>query len=183
MRTCVEIGTIPVVESFWPGDGFFSSLLGRGAWHQRLANKEVVEILPKGYVAATFADYLEVTLSYFELRNLAWNSTGNKERRTRLSAVAGVYLILDTKSGKQYVSSASGSEGIWGRWTNYASDGHGGNQKLRELIIKDTTTYPAAFRFSMSQVLPTTMPREEVNAWELRFRLKLGTVATGLNSN
>ena len=33
--------------------------------------------------------------------------------------VKGIYLICDTKSGKKYVGSASGIDGIWGRWKAY----------------------------------------------------------------
>ncbi|MFF2589646.1 hypothetical protein ACFVSS_17475 [Peribacillus butanolivorans] len=42
-----------------------------------------------------------------------------------------------TKEGKQYVGSASGKEGLLGRWKEYAINGHGNNTKLKELIEAD----------------------------------------------
>ena len=29
---------------------------------------------------------------------------------------------------------ATGEEGLWGRWCEYSANGHGGNQRLRQLI-------------------------------------------------
>jgi hypothetical protein len=37
-----------------------------------------------------------------------------------LSSVGGVYLVLDTATGKAYVGSAYGTGGIWQRWSAYA---------------------------------------------------------------
>ena len=54
-----------------------------------------------------------------------------------LSSVGAVYLIVDTKEGKQYVGSASGKEGLLGRWKEYSFNGHGNNTKLKELIEVD----------------------------------------------
>jgi hypothetical protein len=157
---------------------------GRGtlAWHQRASNKPVVELLPRGHLLGVFSDYSDLTLTHSELRYLYAHSEANHEWQSRLSAVAGIYLVLATTTGRQYIGSASGAEGIWGRWAAYASDGHGGNEKLRELIEKDPA-YPEAFNYSILQVLPRSLARAEVLDWEGRFKQKLGTLATGLNSN
>lgn len=48
--------------------------------------------------------------------------------------VKGVYLITDVSTGKKYVGKASGSGGFWQRWSDYISDGHGGDVDLRRLI-------------------------------------------------
>lgn len=45
--------------------------------------------------------------------------------RAALSAVAGIYLITDMKTGKVYVGSATGDGGIWTRWSQYAATGLG----------------------------------------------------------
>jgi hypothetical protein len=81
-----------------------------------------------------------------------------------------------------YVGSATGEGGIWARWRQYASSGHGGNSLLRDLIARDGT-YPAQFRFSLLQILPKTMTRDEVIQREVLYKRKLGTRATGLNLN
>ncbi len=101
---------------------------------------------------------------------------------TSLSAVAGVYMILAQPTGHQYVGSAYGLDGIWGRWSQYAAKGHGGNAKLRDLLVTDGA-YPNAFRFSILQVLPKTATKPEVIRWESLYKSKLGSRATGLNLN
>ena len=55
--------------------------------------------------------------------------------RAALSAVSGVYLLVDSKTGKQYVGIASGSTGFWGRWEQYVASGHGGNRRM-DLIFR-----------------------------------------------
>jgi hypothetical protein len=156
---------------------------GKGArsWVQRLSNKEVVELLPRGQLRPPFRDYLEFSLTHAELVELYAHDEANKEWRARLAAVAGIYLILATKTGAQYVGSAHGTEGIWGRWAAYARDGHGGNKLLKNLIARDSA-YPAAFSYSILQILPKSFARSEVLQWEQRYKKKLGSRATGLNA-
>jgi hypothetical protein len=125
---------------------------------------------------------LEFDLSYDELTELYRNEDAHREWRSRLSAVAGVYLILAETTGQLYVGSASGAEGIWGRWREYAKTGHGNNQSLKALISPDGP-YPSAFRFSILQIVPKSMTREDVVERETRLKAKLGCLAHGLNLN
>jgi len=81
-----------------------------------------------------------------------------------------------------YVGSAYGAEGIWGRWRQYANGGYGNNRKLQELIRSDPE-YPSRFRFSVLQILPKSMTRDEVFRREIEYKRKLGTRAYGLNLN
>lgn len=156
--------------------------LGTRQWVQKLSNKPVLEILEPGRVLPPFNDYLEFTLSFAQLRNLINSANSHREWCARLQAVAGVYLILAEKTGDLYVGSAYGGDGIWGRWRNYAKSGHGNNLLLRNLIERDPE-YPERFRFSLLQILPKSMAREEVIERERIYKLKLGTRATGLNLN
>ena len=48
-----------------------------------------------------------------------------------LKKVTGVYCLTDTCTGKFYIGSATGTEGVAQRWGNYLSSKHGGNVKLR----------------------------------------------------
>lgn len=153
------------------------------SWHQWLVNKEVIELLPPGHRLAPFADYLDFTLTWDELHYLVQQMDAHRDWRSRLEAVAGIYLILDGLTGKQYVGSASGSGGIWSRWSEYARNGHGGNVILRDLVRADDESYPRNFLYSILQVLPKTLSRAEVLRWERRYKEKLGTQATGLNLN
>ncbi|MDP2674053.1 MAG: GIY-YIG nuclease family protein [Dehalococcoidia bacterium] len=155
---------------------------GTRRWDQWPKNKEVVEILPKGQLLRPFDDYLGFTLTHSELKFLCSEPETNREWRARLSAVAGVYLVLATTTGAQYVGSAHGVEGFWGRWASYAKDGHGGNKLLKDLIAKDPA-YPEAFSYSILQILPPTFARSEVLKREGLYKQKLGSRAVGLNVN
>jgi hypothetical protein len=157
---------------------------GALAWHQLLRNKRVIEVLPKGRALQAFADHMDFSLSFGELKSLVAEPTGHRDwwAKFSLSAVAGVYLVLAQTTGQQYVGSAYGTEGIWGRWSLYAATGHGNNDKLVKLLATDPS-YPAAFRFSVLQVLPKRTTPAEVIGWESKYKQKLGSRVTGLNTN
>jgi hypothetical protein len=145
-------------------------------------DKPVFEILPSGHSLPPFKDYLDFTLTFHELQSLHAHTDANADWQARLSAVAGVYLIVATTTGKQYVGSASGAAGIWGRWAAYAADGHAGNVHLRKLVESDTN-YPEAFAYSLLQIVPRSYTRHEVLKLEKRYKEKLGKRATDLNGN
>jgi hypothetical protein len=51
----------------------------------------------------------------------------------------GVYLIRHLPSNGTYVGSASGAEGLVGRWREYVETVHGGNKRLIELVLAGST--------------------------------------------
>lgn len=155
---------------------------GTLAWHQHLRNKPIIEIFPTGRALDPFTDYLDFSLSFHQLKDLIANPAAHRDWFSSLSAVAGVYLILAETTGAQYVGSAYGLDGIWGRWYQYAANGHGNNKLLRGLISGDRA-YPDAFRYSLLQVLPKTTKDSEVIRWETQYKNKLGSRAKGLNAN
>jgi hypothetical protein len=156
---------------------------GKGAlaWHQWLTEKEVVEVLPQGYVTE-FPGYLDFILTFQELTKIIENQSANREWHLMLGAVAGVYLIVDNRTGLQYVGSAYGQDGVLGRWTQYAKNGHGDNLKLKE-IIKIDPNAASHFRFSILRTLPRTLTKNEVIAYEALYKRKLGSRSFGLNAN
>ena len=154
---------------------------GTLAWHQWLSAKEVVEILPNGYLR-DFPGYHDVLLEFSELVTLMRNRDSNREWHSRLSSVAGVYLIVDVKTGKQYVGSAYGGKGILGRWSNYANTGHGGNMMLCKLLSKNPG-YAHNFQFSILQALDKSITKGEIIDRERFWKVKLGTRAFGLTLN
>lgn len=100
-----------------------------------------------------------------------------------LSAVKGIYLILDKSTGNKYIGSAYRENGILGRWVEYAdTNGHGNNKQLKALIEKDFK-YARHFQFTILMTLPKTMTATEVIKREVLFKQKLGTKSFGLNSN
>lgn len=153
------------------------------AWHQwyPAQGKEVVEVLPAGYIG-NFPGLLGFVLEFDELKALIDNPDANYEWRHHLSAVNGVYLILDTQTGMQYIGSANGVSGIWQRWAEYAATGHGGNRELAALHESDTLCH-RRFRFSVLQTLPSNITQHEIVAIEALYKEKLGSRAHGLNRN
>ena len=96
--------------------------------------------------------------------------------RTALSSVVGVYLITDTRDGRQYVGKADGKENIRQRWNAYAANGHGGNVELK-------TIHPNSFRYSLLRVFDPATPTPVINQAESHFKVALDTVRHGLNRN
>ena len=151
------------------------------SWHQWIKNEmEVIEIHP-GLHYKRFTDYTDFILSFSELNEILTN--GYTDWKRMLSASKGIYLISDTKSGKLYVGSAYGEDGIWGRWNSYVStNGHGGNKQLKELIA-EKADYAKNFQFSILMILPKTITADQAIEKERLFKEKLGTNSFGLNSN
>lgn len=151
------------------------------SWYQKNLDKTVVEILPKGY-AKPFLGYEQVILMFDELEKIVKNPDANRQWKMMLSNVYGVYLILDTTNGQQYVGSAYGKEGIWGRWSDYVQTKHGGNKILMELLANDPLRYKK-FQFSIINILPNSSLQEQVIQLEQITKEKLGSRAFGLNAN
>ena len=123
-----------------------------------------------------FISYDEIQISYEELQKLSKDTITNETWINALSAVNGIYLIKDTKKGALYVGSAYGDNGIYGRWMNYAKNGHGGNVELKKLN-------PNNFEFSILEIATKTASADEVIHRESRWKEKLGTREFGLNLN
>lgn len=97
--------------------------------------------------------------------------------RTALSSVMGIYLITDTRDGRQYVGKADGLENIRQRWSAYAANGHGGNVELRGMD-------PSTFRYSLLRVFDPSTPEAEINIAESHYKLALDSrFPHGLNRN
>ncbi|WP_189654688.1 GIY-YIG nuclease family protein [Paracoccus mutanolyticus] len=59
-------------------------------------------------------------------------SNSRPDWKAALESIKGIYLITDTRTGKRYVGSAYGDQGIWSRWCAYAASG-----RLRDLEKTD----------------------------------------------
>ncbi len=144
--------------------------------------KEVLCILPV-VSDIVFASYEKVVLTYHTLKTIVDNSKEHADWENRLSTVAGIYLITDTLTGKQYVGSASSeTNGIWGRWSQYVHTKHGGNKSLKQLIEQDPH-YCKHFQFSILEVFPIKRDRQEILAYEQLYKKKLCSIKFGLNDN
>ena len=150
-------------------------------WLNRAGDKEVFQVLPPNYVM-DFPGFYNFTLPYRQLKEMIDNPDSNREWHRMLASVSGIYVVLHRASGKQYIGSAYGKGGIWGRWRTYAKSPSGGNQLLRQLLSKRPSAY-RDFQFSILRVLESGATRDEVLAQEVLIKDKLGSRVYGLNNN
>lgn len=150
-------------------------------WHQKgTTEKAIVAIDSAG--KQPFVGYEKVVLTYSKLKEIVEDNTNYELWQTALSEVKGVYLILDTASGKQYVGSAYGDRGILGRWECYVNSLHGNNKLMKEVICAYPERYKY-FQFSILQIFSkSTMDSLIVHA-ESQWKEKLGTIEFGMNDN
>jgi hypothetical protein len=85
-------------------------------------------------------------------------------------------LLTCPKTKEQYVGSANGDEGFWGRWQCYAQSGHGGNLGLKS---RD----PSDYQISILEVAGTSATPGEILLMEGRWQAKLQSREMGLNKN
>jgi hypothetical protein len=118
---------------------------------EKLASDIVVtELRDAPLSVARFPGFRKVDLSYDELCLISRQQI--QDWTSALSSVAGVYLITDTLDNKLYVGSASGQGGIWQRWTDYASTGHGGNVELKALLGQGNASRARHFRYAILEI-------------------------------
>jgi hypothetical protein len=91
-----------------------------------------------------------------------------------LQSCKGVYLLTCPKTKEQYVGSATGEEGFWGRWQTYVQSGHGGNIGLR---MRESSDY----QVSILEVAGTASTKEDIIRMEERWKSKLQSKEMGLN--
>jgi len=95
---------------------------------------------------------------------------------TALQSSGGVYLLTCPKTKEQYVGSASGAGGFWGRFQGYVKDGHGGNMVLK-------SREPSDYQVSILEVAGTAATTEDILQMETQWKAKLQSRAMGLNKN
>lgn len=150
-------------------------------WHQKgTSEKPIVSI--KTDSKKYFSGFENLILTYDELKAITDEPRIYDTWYDALSSVNAVYLIVDLASGQQYVGSAYGKDGLWGRWSTYVATHHGGNKKIIKLLKEHPERYHQ-FQFSVLQILPKTAIDEEVIKIEQLYKNKLKTVDFGLNDN
>lgn len=113
----------------------------QGRWFTSLQNELVVnQILPDRFDGDDFPGYDKVRLSYRQLETII--TRGKKDWIAALGNQKAVYLITDKHNGKLYVGSATSNTGmLLQRWSNYVSNGHGGNKELEVLVEREGFDY------------------------------------------
>jgi hypothetical protein len=154
-----------------------SYLVGKNHEHQLL----VASIREERMSIADFPGFNSVRLSFGMLKSIIRQD--HPSWHTALANVAGVYVITDGATGKQYVGSAYGGVGLWHRWKEYATTGHGGNRELRELLQRGGEAYAQNLQFSLVEVCDINSNPEDVVLRESHWKDVLMTRTFGLNWN
>lgn len=144
---------------------------------------EVQEILRSPYTGRTFPGFESIDLSFEELETIVRNA--RPDWMSPLASMKGIYLISDINTGKRYVGAAFGVQGIWGRWCEYITSGHGGNVELRKLVSDPTLEYVRrSFRFALLEHRPVATPDSIILMREQFWKgILLSRGAQGLNRN
>ncbi len=146
-----------------------------------IAEMPLSHILDKRVALTDFLGFDSVNIDYKTLKYIV--SDNILSWKSALSNVKGIYLIVDTYTGKQYVGSAYGDECIWQRWSNYAKDGHGGNGELKELLKINGAEYRYNFKYSILEVCNMNLGNEYIISRENHWKEVLLTRQFGLNLN
>jgi hypothetical protein len=142
---------------------------GALAWVQYTErnNKPITE-LRRAFQEPDFPGFLNFIQPLSKLNNMpmSWVAVLRSSR--------GVYLLTCPKTKEQYVGSATGEEGFWGRWQDYIQTGHGGNVGLKS---RD----PSDYQVSILEVAGTSATTDEILSMEGRWQSKLQSREMGLN--
>lgn len=153
---------------------------------------EVIEIWnpDKGLGEKAFPGYKNVTIDYGDLKKKVELSD---EWRTALKARKGVYLISDKLTGKLYVGSAYGEDGILGRWTTYLTSGYDKNEvengqypniEFQKLIREKGLSYiKENFQYSILETFTDDVSDEYIIARESYWKEALLSRKFGYNAN
>ncbi|GAA2748154.1 hypothetical protein GCM10009868_40200 [Terrabacter aerolatus] len=146
---------------------------GTRSWVQRAANqpKPVIEIAEQ--YEPRFPGFREFVRPVDDIPTLpnGWQQV--------LRSVKGVYLLVDLDSGRQYVGSAKGADSLFGRWMEYATDGHGGNIGLKRAASGGRRRY----QVSVLEVVDENTPDATIEQIESYWKYKLRSRTFGLNVN
>ena len=148
-----------------------------------LNQTKVKEILPCLYSGEDFEGYDRVFLPYHRLYDV-FNGRIMPTYYEALKKITGVYCLTDTNTGKLYIGSASGEEGVAQRWGNYLDSKHGGNKKLKALHNKEGDDYfEKYFTFTLLEYFGLSYDPNKIIEREQYWKRCLDTIKNGYNDN
>ncbi len=163
---------------------FYKSFQTQGVNYSTIADElEVCQILPDTFDDDDFPGYDKVNLSYNQLKSIL--DRGKKDWIAALERQKAVYLITDTNNGKLYVGSATSSYGmLLQRWSNYVSNGHGGNKELKRIVDSEGIEYVQSyFRYTILENYNSKVDDAVVLERESWWKNILLTRTFGYNDN
>ena len=144
---------------------------------------KVVEILSNDYQAISFNGLDNVHLSFHDLK-LILNGEKYGDFRNALLSVKGVYCLTDTKTGKLYIGSAYGENGLAQRWSDYINTKTGGNDGLVELYKKQGEEYfEENFEFTLIEYFGMSADADKIINRETYWKNAFATKEHGYNRN
>jgi hypothetical protein len=143
----------------------------------------VKEILPCIYSGETFEGYDRVYLPFHRLADI-FSGKILPTYYEALKKITGVYCLTDTNTGKLYIGSATGEEGVAQRWGNYLDSKHGGNKGLIDLYEKEGPEYfKEYFTFTLLEYFSLSYDPERILEREEYWKQCLDTKKHGYNEN
>ena len=143
----------------------------------------VKEILPSQYNGEKFEGYDRVHLPYPKLSDI-FKGKIMPTYYEALKKITGVYCLTDTKTGKLYIGSATGGDGVAGRWGNYLSSKHGNNKKLISLYDEKGPSYfEENFTFTILEYFGLSYDSSRITEREQYWKKCLNTIKNGYNDN
>lgn len=143
----------------------------------------VKEILPCLYSGEKFEGYDNVHLPFYLLSDI-FQGRILPTYYEALKKVTGVYCLTDTHTGKLYIGSATGEEGVAQRWGNYLESKHGGNKRLLALYEKEGAGYfEKNFTYTLLEYFGLSYDTEKILKREQYWKNCLDTIRHGYNDN
>ena len=143
----------------------------------------VEEILPCLYSGEKFEGYDKVYLPYSRLENI-FSGKILPTYYEALKKITGVYCLTDTYTGKLYIGSATGGEGVAQRWGNYFDSKHGGNKELINLCEEKGPAYfEKYFTFTLLEYFGLSYDPIKIIEREQYWKKCLDTIKNGYNDN
>ena len=143
----------------------------------------IKEILSCQYNGEQFEGYDRVHLPYAKLADV-FSGKIMPTYYEALKKVTGIYCLTDTKTGKLYIGSATGVEGVAQRWGNYLSSKHGGNTKLLTLYNQKGDGYfEKYFNYSLIEYFGLSYDPQKIKEREQYWKKCFSTIANGYNDN
>ncbi len=147
-----------------------------------LDQMNVVAVLEKPYSGEPFPGHDRINHSFDVLAAAVTQDW--QDWRGALKHLKGVYVIHDQKTGKSYVGSASGGDGIWSRLCQYVTSLDGGNKGLRDLVGQKGSDYMKQnLRFALLEIMPMKTADDVVLDRESYWKEVLLSRQFGLNHN
>ncbi len=143
----------------------------------------VREVLPCVYSGEKFEGYDRVHLPFHRLADI-FAGRILPTYYEALKKITGVYCLTDTHTGKLYIGSATGEEGVAQRWGNYLDSKHGGNKKLIALFGKKGAEYfEKYFTYTLLEYFGLSYDPIKILEREQYWKRCFDTIKNGYNDN